>query len=94
MSNTYYAGKTVTLRLENRYQGALKNADSATISIWDATNTLVVTEQAMTRISIGKYEYQYTIGATPILGTYKVVAYVTVGSYKYADAGTFEVDWA
>lgn len=87
----YQIGMTATIKLEVRLLGVLKNADSASVTIYDPLNTASVSAVAMTRIDTGKYEYRFAITAVP--GIYKGVAYATVGSVNFGDLFSFEAVW-
>uniref|UniRef100_A0A6M3JH08 Uncharacterized protein n=1 Tax=viral metagenome TaxID=1070528 RepID=A0A6M3JH08_9ZZZZ len=89
----YQIGMTATIKLEVRLLGVLKNADSASVTIYNPLNTASASAVAMTRIDTGKYEYRFAITANSVPGIYKGVAYATVGSVNFGDLFSFEAVW-
>ncbi len=51
--------------------GALVDPDTIVITIVDAEETVKAEEQAMTKESTGKYEYDYLLAADAIVGEWK-----------------------
>lgn len=90
----YRRQETVTLQClfySDEAKTTLADCDTATVSVMDETNQLVVTTQAMTKTATGTYQYYYTSGSTVRLGKYTADAVMTKGTDVQRPQITFEI---
>jgi len=74
-------GHTIRLRVTHTADGVLAAPDTYTVEVEGPDDTNVVDAQAMTAESTGYYYYDYTVGATAALGTYKADYKLTTGTF-------------
>jgi len=71
---------------------AYSPATSTKITIYDPTNTAVVSEQSMSEDSTGEFHYDYTSSASAVLGTYRVRVTATDNSRVTIKEDTFTLE--
>lgn len=69
----------------------IDTADAAKITIEDPTETDIVDEQDMTKLTNGIYEYIYQTAETLEDGEFLITVKITSGSYTSVDQKTFKM---
>lgn len=87
------AGATVVCSITIKDAGVLTDpATSITVTVYDPSNTAVVSAQAMSKDSTGTYHYNYTSSASAIRGEYIVIYTATDGSEVTKQKDTFYLE--